>query len=174
MPRRLPAILLAAFLAMIAAVGCEPDSMDGASAEASEAGTRLTEESEPTSPVGTLSGRTPGGTLVRVAFSPDPPAAGIVHLAAELEPGPEAREAVSVDLVSPEMPSHGVIRYDDVRWETPNRFTLDVPIPMGGLWELYVNLDVGLDAIAFEVRVPSAPNAAHDHAPADAQAHHHP
>jgi hypothetical protein len=110
--------------------------------------------------LGTLSDTTSGGTHVSVSFAPDPPAIGPVELAIELRPAPAEPELVSVDLVSPEMPAHGVSRHEATGTDSPGLFLVRLSIPMEGLWEFYVNLDVGLDAVAFSIQVP--PGAAPD------------
>jgi hypothetical protein len=45
------------------------------------------------------------------------------------------RSAISVDLLSPTMPAHGIVRYPVVEGSV----TLD--LPMAGRWAIYVNLD---------------------------------
>lgn len=110
-------------------------------------------DSEPLAPVGILASETESGTSVTVSFTPDPPSAGLVTMTIDLDPAPSDPEAVTVDLVSPEMLTHGVMRYPTRAGNGPGRFTSEVPVPMAGLWEFYVNLDVGLDAAVFSARV---------------------
>ncbi|MEE9470538.1 MAG: hypothetical protein V3W32_02395, partial [Gemmatimonadota bacterium] len=60
---------------------------------------------------------------------------------------------VSVDLVSPEMPMHGIRRFD-AEAISPTEYTVNLEIPMEGRWLLYVNLDAGVNAASFELDVP--------------------
>lgn len=138
-------------LAILATAACGA----GAAEEPEEAGAGEVAGIEVSPVVGTLSETSTGGALVRVAFEPDPIEAGPVILTLAIEPPPSDPRSVSLDLVAPDMPMHGVVRYsvEEVR---PGRFTAAVVIPMVGLWEFYVNLDVGLDTAPFAVRVPSA------------------
>lgn len=59
---------------------------------------------------------------------------------------------VTVDLVSPEMPMHGVVRYEAEALDG-GQYEALVDLPMEGYWELYVNLDYGADAALFELDV---------------------
>jgi hypothetical protein len=68
--------------------------------------------------------------------------------------------ASSVDVLSPTMPLHGVVRYP-VEAVDPQLGHVVIEIPMAGDWTLYVNLDDGSDAAEFPLRVP-LPAAAGD------------
>jgi hypothetical protein len=147
-------------------VACGGDR--GGGAEVREAGGHDTaaDRSAPTS-LGTLMGDTPGGTHVMVRFAPDPPAVGPVELRLELLPPPADPELVTVDMVSPEMSAHGVVRARATPADRPGHFHARVTVPMEGLWEFYVNLDIGHDAVPFAVRVPAPEDD-----PAAAQSEH--
>lgn len=160
-------------LAIVAAGACG----SGAAEEVGESGPRDNAESHGVPVNGTLAGTSTGGTLIRLAFDPDPLAAGPLILTLVMDPPPVDPGTVSLDLVSPEMPMHGVLRYP-VRVDGPGRFTAAVGIPMAGLWEFYVNLDVGLDTAPFAVRILSAgPDGSGAHVEADGgrrdQGHEH-
>jgi len=144
--------LLALLGALI--VGCGGDGAEGV--EARETGLdREAVGPSPPAALGTLMGDTPGGTHVMVRFAPDPPAVGPLELHLELHPPPSDPELVTVDMVSPEMPAHGVVRARTTPEDRPGHFHARVTVPMEGLWEFYVNLDVGHDAVPFTVRVPA-------------------
>jgi hypothetical protein len=150
-------------LAIVAAGACGAGGVE----EAGESGARGDAGTRGAAVVGTLSETSTGGTRVRVAFDPDPLAAGPLTLTLAMDPPPADPGAVSLDLVSPEMPMHGVMRYL-VQENGPGRFTAAVVIPMEGLWEFYVNLDIGLDTAPFAVHVlPAGPDGSGPLAEAD-------
>ena len=72
----------------------------------------------------------------------------------------------SVDLVSPSMPMHGVVR-TPVTATGPGRYSARVEIPMEGRWSIYVNLDsIGADAVEFQLVVePPLPHGAQRQGP---------
>lgn len=82
------------------------------------------------------------GTTVRVQPQVTPVPVGRTTFLIELEPVPADTPAVTVDILSPSMPAHGIIRYAAVA-AGPGRFRADAEIPMAGDWSLYVNLDEG-------------------------------
>jgi hypothetical protein len=91
------------------------------------------------------------GTEVRLEGPAGPLEAGTIHFVALVDP-PPAGPSLSVDLVSPTMPMHGIQRFP-VRRQAPGEYLIEVPIPMEGLWSLYVNLDEGSDAAEFSFEV---------------------
>lgn len=113
--------------------------------------------------LGASRSRTPGGVEVvlrRADPATGPLEAGPVRWTIETSASPE--RPPTVDLVSPEMPMHGIMRYtasasDDGAWE------VEVPIPMEGRWMLYVNLDDGAEAAEFTLDVAPGAGGAHDH-----------
>jgi hypothetical protein len=91
------------------------------------------------------------------------------------------RTVKSVDLVSPAMPLHGVVRFP-VEEAGPYSYLAGVHIPMDGRWALYVNFDDGSDAAEFLFDVAPSPAGAHpqrrmaadsEPAPAEHDASHH-
>lgn len=55
---------------------------------------------------------------------------------------------VSIDVISPEMPVMGLIRYM-AEPSGPNTYTASAEIRMAGAWEIYVNLGDGTDSAPF-------------------------
>ena len=55
---------------------------------------------------------------------------------------------VSIDVISPEMPMMGLMRYM-AEPSGPNTYTSSANISMDGAWEIYVNLGDGTDAAPF-------------------------
>ena len=55
---------------------------------------------------------------------------------------------VSIDVISPEMPVMGLMRYM-AEPSGPNTYTASAEIRMDGAWEIYVNLGDGTDAAPF-------------------------
>jgi hypothetical protein len=107
-----------------------------------------------------------GGVAVRAMPDPDPPAIGAVVFTVEAD----GSTPLSVDLVSPSMPMHGVIRYP--LEPTANRLAATVQIPMEGDWVLYVNFDeTGAHAaeLPFQVDGPTDGGADHLHGAAPAE-----
>lgn len=104
------------------------------------------------------SGRSPSGMAVTVATEPDPPAPGHVRFKLAVTAGGQPH---SVDLVSPTMPMHGVVRFPVAIAD--GAVFADVEIPMDGEWTLYVNFDDGADAAEFRFTVAAADSAATHH-----------
>ena len=68
------------------------------------------------------------------------------------------RSPRSVDLVSPSMPLHGVLRHDVTDGK------VDIDIPMAGRWAIYVNLDeTGATTAEFQFDVPAGDTGGHNH-----------
>lgn len=113
---------------------------------------------------GVLQARSSGGTeitLLRLRPEAGPLVAGPTRWRIETSGAPRNRPP-TVDLVSPEMPMHGIVRFtasaaEDGAWE------VDTPIPMEGRWVLYVNLDEGADAAEFALDVAPGDGGGHDH-----------
>lgn len=159
-PRRLLGRSSGLLLVGLFLAGCGADASHGAHPAGEDEGV-------PASPLGTLSASTEGGTHVMVTFAPDPPLIGPVDVFIELHPAPTNPDQVSVDLVSPDMPAHGVARTQASAGDRPGHFHARVMFPMEGHWELYVNLDIGHEAASFAVHVPAEaegrPPAQHQH-----------
>ena len=79
---------------------------------------------------------------------------------------------VSIDVISPEMPVMGLMRYM-AEPSGPNTYTSSAEIRMDGAWEIYVNLGDGTDAAPFAFDVQpgdvggSDPGDGHDHTVGD-------
>ncbi len=70
---------------------------------------------------------------------------------------------MTVDLVSPDMPMHGITRFDSEAL-SPEEYTVEMDVPMEGRWLVYVNLDIGVNAASFEFRIPeSGEDGRHEH-----------
>lgn len=99
-----------------------------------------------------------GGSRVALRVEPFPVETGPVSFLVEL---PDAYEGTpTLDLVSPSMPMHGVVRYEASR--AGGFWTFETEIPMEGDWLAYVNLDAGTDAAEFAFEV-AAGEGGHDH-----------
>jgi hypothetical protein len=125
--------------------------------------------------VGTLTSISPSGAEITLSVHPDPPGPGPLRLDFALPRGWTPTAALSVDVVAPRMPAHGIVRYP-VPASDGDRASVEVVIPMEGVWAIYLNLDHGPDAAAFEIQVegdtpdprdPTRPQQHHD------QHHHH-
>jgi hypothetical protein len=101
------------------------------------------------------------GVEVSVSADPLPLRPGPVRLEIALGEAPPDVLPLSLDLVSPEMPMHGIVRYE-TEASSVAHYRAVVDIPMEGLWELYVNLDYGADAAVFELDV-AAPEGSTGH-----------
>ena len=79
---------------------------------------------------------------------------------------------VSIDVISPEMPVMGLLRYMAEPFG-PNTYTSSTEIRMDGAWEIYVNLGDGTDSARFAFDVQpgdvgsSDPTDSHDHTVGD-------
>jgi hypothetical protein len=103
------------------------------------------------------------GVEVTLSVDPLPLRPGPIRLEIALGQEPPAALPLSLDLVSPEMPMHGIVRYE-TESSSASRYQAVVEIPMEGLWELYVNLDYGADAAVFELDVPAPEGSTgHEH-----------
>lgn len=102
--------------------------------------------------VGSMDAYTPGGVYVTLSVEPDPPRAGSIRLRFRLDPVPADPSTVTVDVVAPRMPMHGIVRFP-ARPTSKGSFVSDIDIPMKGLWAVYVNLDEGREAASVEFDV---------------------
>ncbi len=106
----------------------------------------------------TLQGVSTKGTPVTVTPASLPVRAGPVDLLVDVDTTAEQPLPVTLDVVSPEMPIHGVLRFPS-RAESPRRYRIRAEIPMDGRWMLYVNLDYGGDAAELVLDVEPGPEA---------------
>lgn len=107
----------------------------------------------PFAEVGRWEGESSGGTPVTVTTPNVPVRLGPLSLSIAIRSDSPEPLPVSVDLVSPEMPMHGIRRFD-AEAISPTEYTVNLEIPMEGRWLLYVNLDAGVNAASFELDVP--------------------
>ena len=90
-----------------------------------------------------------GGSRVSLHPSEFPLNVGAVSLAIQIQTDNGEPHARSIDLISPTMPAHGIVR-SAVRGSAEAGYAADIDIPMEGTWAVYVNLDeVGGDAAEF-------------------------
>lgn len=96
----------------------------------------------------TWTGLTPSGYTVRVRPIEAPRVgSNTIHIGVSAGSPPP----LSVDIVAPEMPMHGVARH---RIESNGgEWSARVDIPMPGNWLLYVNFDAGGDAVEVPLTV---------------------
>ncbi len=107
--------------------------------------------------------RLASGLVVRVKPEALPVREGPATFIIELDPPPTEPVAVSIDVVSPTMPVHGITRYE-ARLASRGRLRAQAVIPMAGDWQLYVNLDDGETAALFSFQaVPVADSAGAPH-----------
>jgi hypothetical protein len=98
------------------------------------------------------------GTPVVVTTANPPTRPGSISLHIQIRgPGPEALP-VSVDVVAPSMPMHGITRFD-AQAISAEEYLVEIELPMEGRWLVYVNLDTGADAASFELDVPPSKGA---------------
>ena len=137
----------------VAACG-SPDGREAGADEEDDAAVSAVEgASGPFEETGRWVGETSTGTPVTVT-TPNPPVRpGPLTLHIDVvNPGDETLP-VTVDLVAPEMPMHGIMRFD-ADASSPERYTVELEVPMDGRWLIYVNLDIGVNAASFEIRIP--------------------
>ena len=113
-------------------------------------------------------GTTTSGVEVSVRPNRVPVLVGRTHF--EITFGSELPKdtPVSIDVISPEMPVMGLLRYA-AEPSGPNRYTVAADIRMDGAWEIYVNLGDGTDSapLAFDVQPGSADGPDHTMGHAD-------
>ena len=113
-------------------------------------------------------GTTSGGIEVTVRPDRVPVRVGVTVFQISFEHEVPDDIPVSIDVVSPEMPAMGVLRYM-VEPSGPNTYTASAEISMDGAWEIYVNLGDGTDSapFAFDVQPGSADGPDHTMGHAD-------
>ena len=149
-----PGVLRMGAVLVMAATACVPEA--AGEADVSEAAEWVAATREWT--VASTS-----GTTVTLAVDAAPIRPGRVRLDIVLGPSPAEVLPLTLDLASPEMPMHGVVRFG-AEASDPGRYQAVVDIPMEGYWEVYVNLDYGADAAVFEWEVePPEGGGGHQH-----------
>ena len=98
-------------------------------------------------------GTTTGGIQVTVRPDRVPVLVGLTEFEISFERELPDDTPVSIDVISPEMPVMGLLRYM-AEPSGPNTYTVAAEIRMDGAWEIYVNLGDGTDSapFAFDVR----------------------
>ena len=126
--------LLTVTLVAVAALGCGVADADTASRDdpAAEPEGHVVEPA-------VWTGTTTSGLAVTVRPHPFPVRVGETEFKIWFGGGVPDQTPISIDVVSPEMPAMGVLRY---RAETvgPGEYVARARIGMGGAWEVYVNL----------------------------------
>ena len=147
----------------LAACGSPDGEEAGSGGEDETAAAAVEVASEPFEQTGRWVGETSTGTPVTVT-TPDPPVrAGPLTLHIEVANSGGEALPVTVDLVAPEMPMHGIMRFE-AEARSPEEYVAELDVPMAGLWMVYVNLDIGVNAASFEFRIPeSGEEADHQH-----------
>ncbi len=115
----------------------------------------------PSPPVGRWTRESSGGARITLSVDPFPVVAGPVRFTIEELPGDEGGATPTLDVVSPTMPAHGVVRFPAVR--RGDDWVVDAEIPMEGQWIAYFNLDFGADAAAFSLDVGPGAAGGHQH-----------
>lgn len=100
------------------------------------------------------SGRTATGKMVEVNPASFPLNEGPAQFEIRLD-GADATSRISVDLVSPTMPMHGITRYDAAR-TTAGVYLVQLDLPMEGHWSLYVNVNDDSDPAVVDFLVDAA------------------
>ena len=93
-------------------------------------------------------GTTTSGTQVTVRPDRVPIRVGVTVFQISFEDDVPDHVSVSIDVISPEMPVMGLMRYP-AEPSGPNTYIASVEIRMGGAWEVYVNLGDGTDSAPF-------------------------
>jgi len=133
---------------------------DAGETPASSADGQAEREPAATTP-GTWTATSPRGTGVTLRAEPTPLTAGPVRFEILSPHAPDG--PLTVDLVSPSMPMHGIRRHEAVALEN-GAWVVEVETPMEGSWALYVNLDHGADAAEFLFEAaPGEEGSGHHH-----------
>jgi hypothetical protein len=86
----------------------------------------------------------------------------MVSLAIQVHSADGEAQARSVDLISPTMPAHGIVR-SPVQGTPDTGYSVAIDIPMEGTWAIYVNLDeVGGDAAEFIFKAGALGGSGHE------------
>ena len=93
-------------------------------------------------------GATTSGIGVTVRPDPVPIRVGVTVFQISFEDEVPDDISVSIDVISPEMPVMGLMRYP-AEPSGPSTYTASAEIRMDGAWEIYVNLGDGTDSAPF-------------------------
>ncbi len=138
---------------LLAACGSPDGEEAGVDGDDDAAASAVEVASEPFEETGRWVGETSTGTPVTVTTPNLPVRPGPLTLYIEVSNPGEEVLPVTVDLVAPEMPMHGITRFD-AEASSPEEYTVEMDVPMDGRWLVYVNLDIGVNAASFEIRIP--------------------
>ena len=90
-------------------------------------------------------GTTTSGLAVTVKPDPFPVRVGETEFKISFDGGVPDQTPISIDVVSPEMPAMGILRYP-AETSGPGEYVARARIGMAGAWEIYVNLGDGTDS----------------------------
>ena len=102
-----------------------------------------------------------GGTEVSLRPDRYPVEVGATEFHITLDRAVPEGTSVSIDIVSPEMPAMGILRYP-ADATGPLAYVARAEIAMDGAWEIYVNLGDGTDAASFEFDVEPSSMGGHE------------
>ena len=144
-------------LVAVAALGCGVADADTGSQE----GPAAEHEGHRVEPA-VWTGTTTSGLAGTVRPDPFPVRVGETEFKILFGGGVPDQTPISIDVVSPEMPAMGILRY---RAETvgPGEYVARARIGMGGAWEVYVNLGDGTDSAPFAFSVDPGDLGGHMH-----------
>lgn len=154
-PAAVAGFLALAALPLLAACGADSGADEGAAATGdAEAGADAPSHTfRPAAPeVGERVTRTDGGREVAFTIHPDPPRAGELDVEFRFDDAPSDPSSVIVDVLSPEMAAHGIVRFP-VEAAEDGRFTSRIEIPMEGVWEVWIELGREQETASFRFRV---------------------
>ncbi len=114
-------------------------------------------------------GTTTSGLAVTVRPDPVPIRVGVTVFRISFEHALPSDVPVSIDVISPEMPVMGLMRYP-AEPSGANTYISSANIRMDGAWEVYVNLGDGTDAAPFAFDVQPGDAGGHDHTVGDTDA----
>jgi hypothetical protein len=150
------------FFALGAAVlsgGCVAEASERPSADdgvADHAGREPVDGSDVLDVVGPWTVTATDGSLVTLTASSETLRPGPVTFGISVGSADGTTSPRSLDLVSPEMPIHGLLRREVVDGR------VDIDLPMEGRWTVYVNLDdTGATTAEFRFNVPSGEAGGH-------------
>jgi hypothetical protein len=107
-------------------------------------------------------GTTTSGVEVTVRPDQSPLRVGRIVFQLSFEQELPGDVPVSIDIISPEMPAMGLLRYM-AEPSGPKTYTASTEITMEGAWEVYVNLGDGTDYAGFAFDVQPGDAGGHDH-----------
>ncbi len=107
-------------------------------------------------------GTTTSGLEVTVRPDPFPIRVGETEFKISIDGPVSEGTPISIDIVSPEMPAMGILRYA-AETSGPREYIARAHIGMSGAWEIYVNLGDGTDSAPFAFSVEPGEMGGHMH-----------